>query len=232
MYKAIPVFVVILLVVCLPVMVFAAPQPAPSGVQFLPVYTGSTINMETNLTDKDFLPIIRQWMTMIPSIMTMAMKTDENASQAVSSDPNLQALANACSEESLKELDNAISGLKLVSTIQYTLPGSTDTAKVADYYMLKLGLSKGWVQTLRIEDPRGTMRIYTKPNFESLFGFVITGNKVTSFRTEGKIDLAVISKWATKVLPLMFTTFKTSTIEEPAQTAQPEQPAPQAAPAQ
>ncbi|MHB1001375.1 MAG: hypothetical protein ACYC27_19220 [Armatimonadota bacterium] len=229
--KYVLILVVMLVLACIPAMSAVVPKTSAPAVQFVPVYPGSSIEMETNLTDKDFLPIVRQWLTLMPGIVSsIVIPNDPAIKQEIEKDPRISALMQACNEKSLKDLEIAISGLKLISAIQYSIPKNADQNKLADFYMQKLGLSKEWTLTLRVEDPKGTMRLYSKPDFEGLFGYVISPEKVMAFRTQGKIDLVSVSNWVTKIIPIIIESTKVQVPENTDQTApqvQSETPQPQ-----
>lgn len=177
---------------------------AATGPNGIPLYPGSKINTETNMTNKDFLPVVRQWMLVMPEILKSILQSEPGMINDSSTGAIIDQLKSALSEESMKELEHAVSSLESVSTIDYKLPKGATSEKVSDFYMQKLGLTKGWTLTLRTEMPFGSLRLYTKADFESFFGFITVPGGVSVFRTKGKVDLLPITKWMTKVIPMLF----------------------------
>lgn len=196
--------IVIILVLATAISSYALP--------IIPLYPGAKVSTETNLTNKDFLPVIRQWMLLAPEILNSTFQNNPDVGKDQVNNAQLDMLNSAFSEQSIKELEAAVSGLQSVSVIDCNLPKGVTSEKVSDFYMQKLGLSKGWTLTFRTEIPNGTIRLYTKENFESFFGFMNTPGKVTVFRTQGKIDLLKVSKWMTNVIPLLITLRTTNTV--------------------
>lgn len=216
----------ILLSAVLILAIYAISMAAPP-IKPIPLYPGAKINMETNLTDKDFLPIIRQWIGAIPSIITSGLQGDPEMAKKLANDPRVAALQSVVNEQSMKDLEAAISGLKSITAIDCTIPKSATDAKVSAFYMQKMGLSKGWTLTLRSESPMGRIRLYTKQDFESFFGFLVSPGRVDVFRTQGKVDLVTLTNWITKIIPMVMSAPAPPSVTMPApEPAAPAAPTP------
>jgi hypothetical protein len=220
------ILITVILVLATAISSYALPS-----MKTIPLYPGAKVSTETNLTSKDFLPVIRQWLLMAPGILNSALQNNTETTNGQASEEHLNILKSTFNNQSIKELEGAISGLESISVVDYNLTKSATSEKVSDFYMQKLGLSKGWTLTLRTEIPNATIRLYTKEGFESFFGLMNTPGKVTVFRTQGKIDLLAISKWATKVIPLYFSFTSSHTVENRPATAPVQEPIPIEAPA-
>ena len=195
----------------------------------IPVYPKGSVAMEINLSDKDILPAINQLLT---GVMDITLTPEDKANDCVSSGNQVAAAAGSgpsgLSKAQLKEFKNAISGLKQVSAIYYSIPSSVKPAQVSDFYVMKLGLTKAWMPTFRVENlydvAKAAMpyvapgvdanavkpetfdmvvRLYTRPGLDGIFGFMAGRGQVMAFRTEGKIDLALIMKIGTQMIPNM-----------------------------
>lgn len=181
----------------------AAPVASNSGV-----YPGSKLNFELMLTEKDFLPALKQFVPMIPGVGQVDA-----------------ACAQIASEQFAKDLSEAIAGLKSVSVKGYILNGG-DEEKLIQFYAQKVGLSVGWTQTMRVSDPRGSIRLYVKPELTAMFGLVYTGQQIVIIRTDGKIDVERLAKIAAQLIPMAMHAEQTAPAAPPATTPAPVQAAP------
>ncbi len=198
------------------------------------VYPGANLQFEMTLTDKDFLPALKQFLPTIPGMIGEKMQAGQQGPQK----PGTEQIAwtQLSSEQLAKDLIDAVGGLKKVSVGGYTLK-SADGDKILQFYAQKIGLSSGWLQPLRFNDPKASFRLYVKPDLEEMFGLVVVPNQCIVVRTEGKIDMAKLAKAAAQFAPMAMQ-MGTQRIEEThppaepsdqgAQPAQPAQPAPAA----
>lgn len=207
MLKRIALFIAMLCIIA------AVPTFAQTAMQKIPVYPGSKIKTEMNLTDKDFIPIVRQWIRIIPTLFELAIQSDTSSVDNVGEIGAIQTLFD---DESVKKLESAFSKLESVRIIDYTLPSGVDAAKVSDFYLQKLGLTKGWTLTIRTEGADSSFRLYSKPNFEGFFGLLVKQNEVTVFITAGRIDVPAISEWLMRAIPV-FIKYSTFGQEAPTQ---------------
>lgn len=167
-----------------------AATPKPQSPAFVPLYPGAQIQMQMTLTEKDFLPVIRQWLSMVP----MFLQTEQK--------PGGSPAGTEClfDDASMKQLQTALIGLKRLSVTSYKVPAGTKGDTVYAYYNSKLGLSKAWVENLMMNTPKGVVRVYTEQGLNGLFGLLVSGSDVTVFRTQGYLNLVAISQWAQRLL--------------------------------
>lgn len=176
---------------------------AEASVGSLPVYPGGKFQFEMNLTDKDFLPAIKQFIPMLPGIVGAAVpEFAPSAAQGDKAEQLAKLRADLMGEKISHGLSAAVAGLTRISVTGYSVPKGVGSDKIAEFYMLKFGLSKGWQQTLRVEDARGSCRLYTKPDLEGMFGFGMQNTQVAVFRTEGRIDVEQIAKLVGDLIPM------------------------------
>ena len=182
------------------------------------VYPGAKLQFEMTLTDKDFLPAIKQF---LPAIPGMIAKTVQTGAPKESQD------LEAASAEYAKDLVDALSGLHKVSIVGYTVK-SADSDKVLQFYARTIGLSSGWLQPLRVNDPKGTFRLYVKPDLEEMFGLFVDSKQFVVVRTVGTIDVTKLARVAAMLIPTVMNADKSRTEQAPPMTVEP--PAPQACP--
>jgi len=205
--------VALALLICL-----ALPACAAVPGDSLPIYPKGKIEFEMTLTEKDFLPAIKEFIPTIPEIAKKAMEAGGGPGDAAG-----QALAGAINDEFIKELTESIAGLRKISVMGYAVPKGVTSASIAEFYMQKLGLTKGWQRTLRAEQGDSFVRFYTKPDLEAMLGIAMENHKVFVGCTEGKIDFARLTKLAGKFIPMALSVHQS----RPA----PEQPQPEPPPA-
>lgn len=162
----------------------------------IPVYPGSKVEFELNLTQKDFLPVIRQYISLVPGVLAGFIAGGEEPAGA-------NPMAALASQDVINQVQAALAGLNLVSVVAYKPPKEVSAEKVVDLYVKELGLSKGWLTTLRVDQDQGTVRLYVKPELTAMFGVMVDADQVAAFRTDGKIDLVAIGKLAAKYAPLI-----------------------------
>ncbi len=180
-------------------MVFLASSLSASVqvIKPIPIYPGGQVKMELNLTDKDFLPTVRAFIGGISSIATANAAKECKASK----NAHVKKLIGACDDKSVKELESALSGLKQISVVVYQIPGNVNAEQVNAFYASNMG--QGWMQTLRVDDPKSNVRLFTKPGLASVLGWVTSPTGTAVFRSEGKVNLAVITKWIMKSVPML-----------------------------
>jgi hypothetical protein len=169
----------------------------PAMCADMPVYPKGKVDFELALTEKDFLPAIKQFIPTIPQMAQQAL-----SAKGAQGDAARQAIAGVINDEFIKELTACIGGLKQVSVTSFVVPKGTSPAAVGDFYLLKLGLTKGWQRTLRAEQGGSFARLYTKPDLEAMLGIAMDGQRVVIVTTDGRIDFAGLTKLATKMVPL------------------------------
>jgi len=171
----------------------------------LPVYPGSEVELELNLTQNDFLPVIKQWIGLAPAMLAGALSQGTVNGPDRSGDSGdgaaVNPLAGLMTEEMVKEIQEVMAGLEQVSVIAYKHPKGATPDRIADMYMQKLGLSKGWQQTLRVSQKEAAVRLYVKPDLSAMFGTVVSDGRVAALRTDGKVDFAKLGALAAKYLP-------------------------------
>lgn len=169
-------------------------HPAAAVAKTVPAYSGTRVEFEMTLTDKDFLPAIKQF---LPGLPAMVKGVPGQAGAMV------EACKGVDFDKLTKQLASAISGLKLVSVVGYQAATPAVSAKIDQYYTQKLGLATDWTPTLIVNEPQGTVHLYTKPDLAGIFAIVLAQKQVFVVRTEGKIDIAQIAKLAAEYAPMM-----------------------------
>ncbi|MDI6828550.1 MAG: hypothetical protein QME62_08720 [Armatimonadota bacterium] len=176
---------------------------AEEALPLLPIYAGGKVDFELNIAEDDFLPAFRQFLALAPVLKiaggfpTPAVDEEKKApTQAI--DPEMRA---KMSKDFIKHLQAAIEGLRQFSVAVYRIPSDVRSDQIANFYMQKLGLTKGWRSILRVDLPQGMFRIYAMPNLEGIFGLITQNDRVIVGRTIGKIDLAAISVLWVKYFP-------------------------------
>lgn len=190
----------------------------------LPVYPGGKVGFELNLTEKDFLPALKELLPTIPGLVFSRAGVAPPKTEATPDEPGTskppswanEAVGQMINDTLVKELQAAIADLDRVSIVMYAIPEEVSSDQLADFYMRKLGLSKGWQSTLRANDPngRGFVRLYTKPDLAAMFGFVQGKGQVLAFATDGRIDMLAVSRIISKFLPMMMFTGPVQTSPE------------------
>lgn len=152
----------------------------------LPVIDGGKIIFEINLSEDDFLPAIRMWVSIIPGIASATGLTPDPTEPGVTT--NLEA---------------ALAELRLVSAIGYKYPPLAKPDDILQIYTDQIGLNIGWLLAMRVDDPAIVMRLYTRPGLEGIFGIMVSVEdaEVFAIRTEGKIDLPAIADWMGRLVP-------------------------------
>ncbi len=180
--------VVLVLLVSLVSGVIAAPASFP----------GSKLVLELTFTEKDFLPAIKQFIPAMPGVMSQVL----GAKMPMGSEEQKKAIVDAA-DLVAKNMVEALSGLKVVSVSAYNVK-SADPDKIADFYLTKLGLTKGWNQAIHMTDPngKGSVRLYVKPDLEEMFGIFMDNSEYATIQTSGKIDVLKMTKTVTDMIPL------------------------------
>ena len=166
----------------------AANEPAAP----LPVYPGGKLTLELNLTERDLLPMVRNLIVMLPGLLGATSGEKERTASGDQKPGGAAATAvkDALGEGSVvAKLQKVMAGLRQVSVLCYEVPPAAEANRIADFYMEKLGLTKGWQSAVRLEQPRSSFRLYTRPDLEGMFGLLVKDSRVTAFRTVGKVDL-------------------------------------------
>lgn len=182
-----------------------------SGVVAAPAsFPGSKLVFEMTFTEKDFLPAIKQFIPAMPGVMSQVL----GAKMSGGSEEQMKAITDAA-DMVAKNMVEALSGLQSVSMAGYGVK-SADPDKIADFYLTKLGLTKGWSQTLRVTDPngKGSVRLYVKPDLEETFGIFSDKSQLITFQTKGKIDVLKVTKTITDMIPLAIQIATTSNMNK------------------
>lgn len=189
---------VLFVLVILSLLWSAVPACAQQASSPISPYPGTSAEFELNLTQQDFLPVIRQWITLVPGALAgylsgMPAGGEENAA------PQIAAVMKDVAEQ----LQVALAGLTQVSVITFRRPEKVGTDQITDFYVRELGLNQGWLRTLAADRPEGSARLYVKPELVAMFGIGITDEYVAVVRTEGKIDFAAIGDLAARYIPMI-----------------------------
>jgi len=191
----------LLLFFILGIMLSTAALYAAEADSSIPIYPGSKVEFELNLTQRDFLPVIRQYISLVPGVLAgfIAGSQPMGGEEPTGVNP----MAALASQDVIEQVQAALAGLNLVSVVAYKPPKNVSAEKVIDLYAREMGLSKGWLTTLRVDQDQGTVRLYVKPELTAMFGMMVDANQVAAFRTDGKIDLVAIGKLAAKYAPMV-----------------------------
>ena len=184
------------------------------------VYPGAKLQFEMTLTDKDFLPAIKQFLPAIPGIIAQHFP-----SGAPKESKDMEA---ACAEYA-KDLVDALSGLHKVSIVGYTIK-SADSDRILQFYARTIGLSTGWLQPLRVNDPKGTFRLYVRPDLVEMFGLFVDSKEFVVIRTEGTVDITKLAKVAAALIPAVMNADKSKTDQTPPPVVEPPAPPADSAP--
>lgn len=188
--------------------------PAGTALQpSIPVYPKGKVTMEINLSNQDLLPLIQG--TLFTAMHESAKAGPESTKPATegtpSAVPNIGAMG--IDEATVKELQAALAGLNKVSVVGYTVPSSVFPESVADFYVGKLALNKGWNKLFQGVMGKGLAIVYARPNAESVFGLMVSPQSVTVARTFGRIDIGAITRLVSR--------FITAGIRQPALSPEP-----------
>lgn len=213
-----------LFLITLGIMLSTAVLYAAEADSSIPVYPGSKVQFELNLTQRDFLPVIRQWISLVPGVMAGFVARSEPAEGAKQGgvEPEVDPNAALASQEVMDVIQTALGGLNQVSAVSYKPPKDVCPEEVIELYAQKLGLSKGWLTTLRVDQDKVSVRLFVKPELTAMFGVMVNPNQVAAFRTDGKIDLAAIGSLAAKYAPLIASQMEISGFGAETETPQPE----------
>jgi len=180
----------------------------------LPIYPGSKVTFELNLRQDNFLPAVRRLIALCPLFSQLAERAAVQTSRGEPQEESdglqgpkippdfAQVMFKQMSQEIAKSLPEALKGLECVSVAFYEVPRGIKPSQVLDFYMQKIGLTKGWQSVFRIEVGQ-VIRIYAKPGLEGLFMFAQQDNKVVAVRTNGKIDIDLIAQILAKYAPAL-----------------------------
>lgn len=184
----------------------------------LPIYPGAKVFLEINLSQEDLLPAVKQLLVVIPSALRgiNSSHTESGAGQTQPQKPpstelgiDLCTLAN-----DIDDIKDAMKDLDRVSVVVYQLPSTTAIEKLPDFYMQKLGLTKGWTSIVRIQDSNQVFRMYSKPGMEGIFVLSVRYPTVVAMQTHGKLDVAKLGK----ILVNTVTAWKTTNVGDQATT--------------
>lgn len=188
--------------------------------QPLPIYPGSKVALEIDVTESDFLPAMLQLLSVVPMFATPEGKSSSAISpeERVDSEqlgtgtakPQVaETIVKVFNEELSRSLQEAFKELKRLSVVSYVLPKNARASQVCEFYMQKLGLTKGWRNVLRVENTQ-VLRIYAKPGLEGVFVFARSDDRVLVARTEGKINLDPLMQLVAKFGTAFAEVFKQS----------------------
>lgn len=181
------------------VMLSSASLYAAEADSSIPVYPGSKVEFELNLTQKDFLPVIRQWIGLIPGVIGKILATPEPGQQP---DPDMQQ-ALAVGAQAARELEAAFAGVNQISVIVYPQPKNVSADKIGDFYVQHAGLGKGWTRPLMVQRPEGSAQLYVKPDLAGMFGIAVGKGYVVAAKVDGKFDLVMIGKIFAELVPMI-----------------------------
>jgi ribosomal protein L7/L12 len=212
----------LLFVLILGVMLSSAALFAAEAASLIPVYPGSKVEFELNLTQKDFLPVIRQWIGLIPGVVGKIMATPEPGQQP---DPAMQQ-ALVAGALAAQQVQAALAGVNQISVIAYTQPKNVSADKIADFYIQKMALGKGWVRPFMVQRPEGSAQLYVKPDFAGMFGIGVGKGYVVAAKVDGKIDLVMLGRIFAELAPMIGMRSGINTGGEPTQDGSVEPQAP------
>ena len=137
-----------------------------------------------NLTEKDFLPAVKQ---LLPTMSDIAAQ-------------KVGHIANMPYDVLAKSVIEALQGLKSVSVAYYEL-ANPEAGKITQFYVPKIGLTKGWNPIVRMESPQGSFRLYAKPELEEMFSLAVAPKGYVVVHTTGPIDMTRLAELAAKIIP-------------------------------
>lgn len=195
--------------IALGLLVSAIPLQAQGPI---PVYPGSKAEFELNLTQKDFLPLIRQWVGMIPGIAAGFAGAGGPPGQ------NQQLLAMG--QDAARVLQASLANVSQISVVAYPQPKNASMEQLADFYVREMGLDNGWLRTFMGSRPEGSAMLYVKPDLTAIFAAGAGRGYVAAARIDGKVDLEAIGSLVAKYAP-MITQFATTGTESVQQVPTP-----------
>lgn len=161
----------------------------------LPIYPGAQVFLEINLSEEDLLPAVKQLLVFLPSALRVINSNHVESgtheaqppkSPSAEQDIDLNVLANDI-KDMVKDLDR-------VSVVIYQLSSTAPMEELPDFYMQKLGLTKGWTSIIRIQDSNQIFRMYSKPGMEGIFVLSVRHPTVIAMQTHGKLDVAKLGE--------------------------------------
>lgn len=175
-----------------------------------PAYPGSELTFEVNLTSRDFLPAIKQFIPAIPGIISEAAKSQG----AIPVE-----LQKILSEDVAKDVAGALAGLNSVSMTAFEMR-SPNSEKLNQFYIQKMGLSKDWLPVMRGGDARGAAFLYVKPGLAATFGLAVYPKGYVITRTSGPIDVARLAKAVAQLIPMAISMGTQHKVETGSQTGE------------
>lgn len=145
-------------------------------------YPGSKLTMEISLTDKDFLPVLNQLLTIIPSALPAEVKSSVPIKM----------------DEMAQDLAGALAGLTSISVAAYDLK-AVEKEKLAMHYAPKVGLSKSWQPITAFSE----VSLYIKPDPKNMFVLVTHPGGYFTITTTGTIDFMRLMKVVAQLMPVM-----------------------------
>lgn len=153
-------------------------------------YPGARLSFQMNLTDKDFLPALKEFLPAIPGIIQDAQKSGKK----------IDGMPQLPYDEIAKAIVDSLAGLKTVTVTGYDLQ-PLDTAKITQFYAEKMSPAKGWNRLLMVDKAGIALGAYSTTNADQLFGFVTYPKGYITVQTSGKIDVAKFGDIVSKILP-------------------------------
>lgn len=186
---------ILLSLIILGIVLSAVPLLAQGAI---PVYPGSKPEFALDLTQKDFLPVIRQFIGMVPGLVGKIV----GAQPSGQADPELEQ-ALAAGAQAAQAVSAALAGVNQISVVAYPMPKKLSVDKVSDFYIQKAGLSKGWLRPVMVQRPEGSVQLYVKPDMAGIFGFAVGKGYVVAAKVDGRIDLVGLGKVLSELLPMI-----------------------------
>lgn len=188
------------LIILLAALSAAVPLYAQQAAPPIPPYPGSKAEFELNLTQQDFLPVIRQWITLAPGALAGFLSQsgpvqgmDQNASNEIA-----QVMKDVATE-----LQSVLAGLNQVSVLAYRRPEQAGAEQITDFYMRELALGQDWLRPFAVDRPEGSAKVFVKPDLAAMIGIGVSSEYVAVARTEGKIDFTALGAMAAKYIPMI-----------------------------
>ncbi len=204
---------ILLFLFVLGVVLSSAALYAAEADSSIPVYPGNKVEFELNLTQKDFLPVIRQWIGLIPGVVGKILATPEPGQQP---DPEMQQ-ALAVGAQAARELQAAFAGVNQISVIVYPQPMQVSADEVGAFYVKQMALGTGWTRPVMVRRKEGSVQLYVKPDLAGMFGIAVGKGYVVAAKVDGKIDLVVFGRIFAELAPIIGMHSRVNVGGEPAQ---------------
>ncbi|GEM_PF-2357447 len=172
----------------------------------IPVYPGSQAEFELNLSNQDFLPVIRQVIGLAPKVLGGFIPMPQHApdgGQSGQAMPRTESIVTM-SEEIAKELQAALADVNQISVVAYRQPKDVTADKIAEFYVDKMSLTNGWTRVLAVNTQQGiSAGVYARPGLTGIFAYGTGNGYVGAVKVDGKIDLMRIGEFVAKYAPMI-----------------------------